>query len=559
MSNKWFSLFVTGFTAASTVGCLGGKKEETTTTTTETTKPTTEEETTSTTTTVVKGQVNRGTFKLGSVGHGIQTAGSKANIVDSVVAKFTQDIKDPAVTGSEFFNLPAGVDLKSYKATNYGTEGFRVRTDTAAMDNDEKKREAFTNMYKKKLDALFVSVTDGIHNSSDAYKSIVEKKEFEGTNLFMVGEKAKAQSGSSSKVFAGGTVSTGTFNKYAAAYAAGFQAAVSTLSYSKEEKTFEETNASFFVGATNSSTARKKAFAFRRGVEAAAAHPDYAAFLKVKFVSKTADERTTGKKLYYDVSDWKDENKIAEFTGSDDFTDSDYRVIYIAETTAEDWRGKVGQDNASTGTPGNSYVPKYKSTDTVGLIGAMQKWGTFGTNASVPSGGTHSKTAIVLDQLEGGAREEWTEADHPDTNTPNVTGQNNARVVDTVHTPGQWYDADATGDNAGDAGEFRTYIEMRGITLLGSIGNEDSGTEAYVQAAIKGLFLGESTYMLGKHTIFGAGLKVYNGTPFGRTAADYNLLDADSKAKEHFDKALDHVFSRELTESALIASSPWIK
>ena len=558
MSNKWFSLFVTGFTAASTVGCLGGNaKKETTTTTTETTKPTTEEETTSTTTTVVKGQVNRGTFKLGSVGHGIDTAGSKANIVDGVVAKFTQDIKDPSVTGSEFFNLPAGVDLKSYKATNYGTEGFRVKTDATAMNNDEKKREAFTNMYKKKLDALFVSVTDGIHNSSDAYKSIVEKKEFEGTNLFMVGEKAKSQSGSSSKVFAGGTVSTGSFNKYAAAYAAGFQAAVSTLGYSKEEKTFEETNASFFVGATNSSTARKKAFAFRRGVEAAAAHPDYAAFLKVKFVSKTADERTTGKKLYYDVSDWKDENKIAEFTGSDDFTDSDYRVIYIAETTAEDWRGKVNQDNVSTGRPGNSYSPLYKSTDTVGLIGAMQKWGTFGTSASVPSGGTHSKTAIVLDQLEGGDRAEWTAANHPDSSTPNINSDNDE--IDSAHTPGQWYDDDGDNDdNNGDAGEFRTYIEMRGITLLGSIGDEDSGTEAYVQAAIKGLFLGESTYMLGKHTIFGAGLKVYNGDAFSR-GTDYDLLNSDSKGKEHFDKALDHVFSRELTESALIASSPWIK
>ena len=556
MSNKWFSTFVTGLASVSTVACFGGKKEETTTTTTTTTTEEDKTDSTSTTTTsVVRGQVNRGTFKLGSVGHSPDVAGH-AKVVDDVVAKFTQDIKTPAVVGDEFFNLPAGVDLKSYKTTNFATDGFRVDTEHDDLDDDEKKKDAFVNMYKKKLDALFVSVTDGIHNSSDAYKSIVEKKEFEDTNLVLVGEKAKSQSGSSSKVFAGGNVSTGSYNKYAAAYAAGFQAAVATLNYSKEEKTFEETNTSFFVGAVNNSTARKKAFAFRRGVEAAAAHPDYAAFLKVKFVSKTADSKTTGKKLYYDVTDWKDENKISEFTGSDDFTDSDFRVIYIAGTTAQDWRGRVLQDQSASGLPSGTFVPQYDSADTVGLIGAMQKWAKFGTTESAPQGGTSSKTALVLDELEAGTRSAWLAA----ANNADINGLKGSAgdYVDTVHTPGQWYD-DATNDDNLDATEIRTYIEMRGVTLLGSIGGEAAGTEAYVQAALKGLFLGESTYMLGKHTIFGAGLKVYNPNPWGRDAADYSLTGADSKGKEHFDKALDHVFSHELTESALIASSPWLK
>ena len=557
MSNKWFSTFVTGLASVSTVACFGGKKAETTTTTPTTeTKEDKKDETSSTTTSVVKGQVNRGTFKLGSVGHAPGSAGN-SQIVDEVVAKFTQDIRTPATVGDEFFNLPAGVDLKSYLVIGHTTDGFRVDTNHASLDDDEKKKDAFVNMHKKKLDALFVSVTDGIHNSSDAYKSIVEKKEFENTNLVMVGEKAKSQSGSSSKVFAGGNVSTGTYNKYAAAYAAGFQAAVATLNYSKEEKTFEETNTSFFVGSVNNSTSRKKAFAFRRGVEAAAAHPDYAAFLKVKFVSKTADSKTTGKKLYYDVTDWKDENKIAEFTGSDDFTDSDFRVIYVAGTTAQDWRGRVLQDQGATGL-GSTFVPKYDSADTVGLIGAMQKWSKFGTTESAPQGGTSSKTALVLDELQHGNRAAWTTADEDDINGYKADAAHD--YVDTVHTPGQWNDDDAgNDDNNLDAGELRSYIEMRGVTLLGSIGGEAAGTEAYVQAALKGLFLGESTYMLGKHTIFGAGLKVYNSNPWGRTAADYSLTGADSKGKEHFDKALDHVFSRELTESALIASSPWMK
>ena len=238
MSNKWFSTLVTGLASVSTVACFGEKKEETTTMTTTTeTKEDKKDGTSSTTTSVVRGQVNRGTFKLGSVGHSPDTAGT-SKVVDDVVAKFTQDTKTPGIVGSEFFNLPAGVDLKSYFTTGFGADGFRVDTNHADLNTDEKKKDAFVNMYKKKLDALFVSVTDGIHNSSDAYKSIVEKKEFEDTNLVLVGEKAKSQSGSSSKVFAGGNVSTGSYNKYAAAYAAGFQAAVATLNYSKRRKNF---------------------------------------------------------------------------------------------------------------------------------------------------------------------------------------------------------------------------------------------------------------------------------------------------------------------------------
>ena len=50
---------------------------------------------------------------------------------------------------------------------------------------------------KSKLSTLLISVKDGVHNSEDYYKSLVEKNEFEGTNILMIGDKAKSKKGSS--------------------------------------------------------------------------------------------------------------------------------------------------------------------------------------------------------------------------------------------------------------------------------------------------------------------------------------------------------------------------
>ena len=507
---------------------------------------------------IVKGAINKGTFKLGSLGHDINSSSSLAGIIDSVVARYTQDIGDPSIKGKEFANLPKDVILKSHKTTDFGEDGFRVNSSILLRGpqgyTSKKLKEVFENMSKKKLDALFVSVENEFHNSRDAYKSIVEKKEFKGTNLFLIGNKSKHQQGFFKKTFSGEKVSTASYNKYAAAYGAGFQAAISTLKWSEEEKSYQDAHTTtFFIGSINNSIAKKKAFAFRRGVEAASAHPDYAAFLRIKFVSKEVNEKSINKKLYYDVSDWKNENKIHDFTlNNENFVNSDYKIIYIAGTTAEDWRGKVWQDNDASGRPGWGFVPRFKKTDTIGLIGAMHKWRTSRTHNSISTYNAkkYSKnTSIVLDQLESGTWKEWTKPNHPNLGVS---------IIDTEHSPGQWYDSDRFNDKNGDAGEFRTYIEMNGITLFGSIGDEKAGTEAYVEASIKALFLGGFNYMLGKHIIFGSGLKVYNPYPFGRFGDDESLLDASSKRKETFDKALEHIFAKELKETNLTSSASWM-
>jgi hypothetical protein len=55
------------------------------------------------------------------------------------------------------------------------------------------------------------------------------------------------------------------------------------------------------IGSLSDSESRKKAYAFRRGVEAAIAHPHYSQ-LKIKFVSKNKDSSKTSKKLAREIS-----------------------------------------------------------------------------------------------------------------------------------------------------------------------------------------------------------------------------------------------------------------
>ena len=388
-----------------------------------------------------------------------------------------------------------------------------------------------TKLASKNIDALFIHVTDEKENSSDVYKSVVEKKEFKDTKLFFIGEKAKAQSGASSKTFAGGNVSTASFNQYAAAYVGGFQAAVGAIKYSSSEDEYEETNVVFLIGATSESEDKKKAFAFRRGVEAAAAHPAYSKYLKVKFVSKTADSSKSSKKLYREISEWKSiddsKTKLYEFSSSDTFSDGDRRIVYIAGATARDWAGE------ST----NNGVKMWNKGDDTGLIGALYNYKKVSSDDS---------TDESLSSKTFGGSGVWILLDdnHESPNSP---------LIDP-------------SSNKGD--EF----ERRQIQFMGFLGGEASGTTNYVKFAIRGHFMGQANYMVGKHTIFGAPITPYQAkfkpTDSGVTSEEVRKQpwqfqktgkDTVGKNYDRFRKSLAYAWSLEITEAEITKSSPWLK
>ena len=370
---------------------------------------------------------------------------------------------------------------------------------------------------KAKLSTLLISVKDGVHNSEDYYKSLVEKNEFDGTNILMIGDKAKTRKGSSSKVFAGKKISTASFNDYLSTYIAGFQSAVSQLKYSKEEKKFEETSVSFFIGSVKNSKAKKKAFAFRRGVEAAASHPSYAAHLKVSFVSKSSDDRTTGKKLYYDANEWKEDGKISKFTGSDEFLEGDRRVIYIAGTTAGDWRGNA---NDATHNADRSNGERWVRESNFGLIGSILKYSASGVASK-----RISNLSVVLDKLDAFSYDYGVD---------------------------QGYNREHTLEERGSRTDR---FERDGFKLLGTVGEASNGTKVYSELYLQAVYsLNNANYMLGKHTIFGSPLDLrYSSIDGGKVSAfaDFSM--------ERFIESTRAVYSKENTESALIASSPWIQ
>ena len=390
-----------------------------------------------------------------------------------------------------------------------------------------------TKLASKNIDALFIHVTDEKENSSDVYKSVVEKKEFKDTKLFFIGEKAKSQSGASSKTFAGGNVSTASFNQYAAAYVGGFQAAVGAIKYSSSEDEYEETNVVFLIGATSESEDKKKAFAFRRGVEAAAAHPAYSKYLKVKFVSKTADSSKSSKKLYREISEWKSiddsKTKLYEFSSSDTFSDGDRRIVYIAGATARDWAGE------ST----NNEDGKWNKDDDTGLIGALYNYKKVSSNGSSDSS-LSSKTF--------GGSGVWILLD------------------DNLESP----NSPLIDSSSGKGNEF----ERRQVQFMGFIGGEASGTTNYVKFAIRGHFMGQANYMVGKHTIFGAPITPYQAkfkpTDSGVTSEEVRKQpwqfqksttgkDTVGKNYDRFRKSLAYAWSVEITEPEITKSSPWLK
>ena len=554
----------TSFVAAGTIGSFAacGKKDKKATTTKETKTETKKSTTATSSKTVVKGKVQKGTFKIGVVGEDVSEKAAKVKdelilkgkeIVD-VVSAYTQDIKNPSTTGPDYFELPSGLFLK------------RSVDQWEKDDTDGKQLSDKTELASKNLDALFVQVKDGVQNKSDVYKTVVEKKEFKETKLFFVGKKAKSQEGASSKVFAGGHVSTASFNKYAAAYVGGFQAAVGAIKYSGSEDVYEETTVAFLIGSNSDSEHKKKAFAFRRGVEAAAAHPAYSKYLKVKFVSKTEDSSKSSKKLYREISAWKEKDdgktKLYEFSSSEAFTDADRRVVYISGATARDWTGHHSKDNGF-----DNEVNKFKKADDLGLIGALFNYEDIDNDEAKTAKELRQKTFsrgvyLILDKA-----------------TPGVENDDNANKNDN--------DALKRVDYAGGGIITLERDEQHNIKFYGAIGGEAKGTELYVKNALKGLYMGGANYMIGKHVIFGAqldlslvtsskgndkdGKKLKNlpntnkvdvfayGSESKSVWASTNGKDSPGKSKERFKKSLGYATSLEVTEAELTKSSPWLK
>ena len=565
---KLFTSFLAAGTVASFAFCAQNEAntaaEETTTEETTTEETTTEE---TTTTTVVRGEVQKGTFKIGVVGKSF-AAGTTTLELAKVVAKYSQDIKQTSATdlhfpgesdntkgtGDEYYKLPSGLFLKTsfdkWMSLSGDSNNDGDTADSSAGEAVDKPLQLTdkTKMAASKLDALFIGVTDETENNSDVYKSVVEKKEFGETKLFFVGEESKAQSGASSKVFAGENVSTASFNKYAAAYIAGFQAAVGAIKFSGSEDVYEETTVAFLIGSTSESTDKKKAFAFRRGVEAAAAHESYSQYLKVKFVSKTEDSSKSSKKLYREISEWKEiddsKSKLYEFSSSDTFSDAARRVVYIAGSTARDWSGF----NVADGTDNNTNV--FKPADDTGLVGALYNYkevtSSSGENASTLTSKTFSRGVwLVLDQVSKAT----TADDSTATSTEEATRLHELSYIKS-------------------ANKGQINVERHQVKFYGSLGNEASGTSSYAAAALKGLYMGGPSYMIGKHTIFGAKLDLTHVNNVW-TDADSDKLypwrissgskDSNTKTEARFKDSFTHATERELTEEELVKTSPWLK
>ncbi len=569
----------TSFVAAGTIGSFAAchKKDKKATATKETKTETKKSTTATSSKTVVKGKVQKGTFKIGVTGKDLTKPGEGKELL-SVVTEYSQDVKNPSLTGPEYFNLPSGLFLKRSSSkweTNTGDLNFdKDFNDDGEKANGHMQLSDKTKLASNNLDALFIAVTDEQQNSSDVYKAIVEKKEFKETQLFLVGEKAKAQSGASSKTFAGGKVSTASFNKYAAAYVAGFQAAVGAIKYSSSEDEYEETTVSFLIGATSESEDKKKAFAFRRGVEAAAAHSAYSKYLKVKFVSKTEDSSKSSKKLYREISEWKarddGKSKLYEFSSSESFTDADRRIVYIAGSTAKDWIGETKKQNLT-----KDGLNTFFKDDDFGLIGALYNYrqaSASGEESSKLTGKTFTRGVwIVLDKaygLEWNKGTDWSHAQEEKSESASneaIDSKDDAGVISNAHNLTQVYeglDGDAPSNH-----QIGLTLERHSIKFYGAIGGESAGTEHYAKVALKGLYMGGPNYMIGKHTVFGAPLDLskLTKTQFSQDKDAQNpwtwksSKDTTGKVKDRFKKSLGYATSLEVTEAELTKSSPWLK
>ncbi len=477
----------------------------------------------------------------------LETAGVKTGEsveFDSITA--TSD----NINGTNMIYFNSGLNLAN-------KDWYKTSSKTWATLQEDFKNQVIKSLINKKklaskkIDALFIHVTRGVENRLSVYKKVVENKLFKATKLFFIGEKAKSPNNKPSKEFAGENVSTASFNKYAAAYIAGFQAAVGAIKFSGSEDAYKETSVAFLIGSTSESSYKKKAFAFRRGVEAAADHQSYSNYLKVKFVSKTEDSSESAKKLYRDISEWKakddSQSKLYEFASSDTFLDADRRVVYIAGATARDWSGY----NTSEGLSLAGHLNRFKIGDDIGLVGALYNYGDL-TNWKESVWDLTAKTYpkgvwVVLDEATAG-----------------TAANDDAVINDNEHSLSY----------VRDASKGQINLERHDVKFYGSIGTEIEGTKAYAKAALKGLYMGGPSYMIGKHTIFGAGLDLtyvtksddaeatvwtkYENSEYSSMWANSGGNDTTVKAEDRFKDSFIHATENEITEAELVESSPWL-
>ncbi len=379
----------------------------------------------------------------------------------------------------------------------------------------EYTKEALTSkklgLAQKSLDLLFIQVEDEIHNSEKVYKALKEDKIFEDedldTHIVLIGDKAKYQSGAKSKTFAGDKISTASYSKYASAWMSGYHSAILQLKWSKSEQVFEETDVVYLIGAISESKSKKMAFAFRKGVEAAAANKDFSKYLNVKFVSKNEDNSKSSKKLYREISSWKEreksKSKLYEFTSSDTFSDSPNRVIYIAGATAKDWRGTSTNIKANT----------WNRQDDTGLIGAM-------FNFKPPSSADQSSESLSSKTFNGRV----------------------SIILDNKITLDSGKD-DIAADN--------TKIEYKNVKVLGSIGNQSKAIELYVENIIAGLWFEKEDKWLEKHSVFGYGLTLNEKIMWN----DWKLRERNRK---YIDALSDASKAAPIDEESLVKIGAWL-
>ena len=366
----------------------------------------------------------------------------------------------------------------------------------------EKKIKTFKSKYN--ISSLFIKVKDQIHNNKYFYNLLKKENYFKTENIFMIGQSKHSSLVSK---FAQSNISTAIYNKYIANYIAGFQAAIASIKYNTQSKEFLNTRTSFFIGALDNYETRKLAIAFRKGVLAASDHKVYGKYLTAKFVSTSLDP--TGKNsLSYSVDDWKLNNKIYQIASRSSFLDSDHQIIYIAGTTAKDWRGTSNDTN-------NNQVD-IRDQKHLGLIGSLYNYDTIKNDNTLYSdlkNWNFSKNiGLILNKY-----------DLEKNNEDSLSGNN-------------------------------TVLQRHNLKLLGSVGGEGLGTWVYAQLAIRGMYYGyNKRNFYGRHFLFGAPLRINDNNVFNQSK--YQFIYDGNIADELYWPSLWAVFNQIYSPSSLSSSS----
>ncbi len=212
----------------------------------------------------------------------------------------------------------------------------------------------FSNFKKDydKYNTFFVNVIDGVHNTQKFYNLIDDKND---KNFILIGDKAKYLKNSSSQM-AKTNITTGTYSEITSAYMGGFQSAI--LAIDKVNNKYVKTKLSFLIGSiSDDSLASKKAKAFKQGVIAAASHYKFNQYLSVSFTSDDI--------FSYSVANLKQSNVLGTIANKENFKNSDERIVYIAGTSSQDWKGQ-------------SQTPNFWAKgDDPGLIGSLYQYKNF--------------------------------------------------------------------------------------------------------------------------------------------------------------------------------------